>query len=143
MTGRIWSGGERDGGGAGRQGPGAGERGERERGTDRTEKQKRKRKGEAASSGGKKNKIASLSPSDDDFRVKDTRGWKERRKKGETAEEEGGERQRRQGESRRGEGEAGEQSWCGKGRTEKQWLPMLFLLPPLFSLFPFARQVLN
>lgn len=82
MTGRIRSGGERDGGGAGRQGPGAGERGERERGTDRTEKQKRKRKGEAASSGGKKNKIASLSPSDDDFRVNDTRGWKERRKKG-------------------------------------------------------------
>lgn len=49
MTGRMCSGGERDGGGGGRQGPEAGERGERERGTDR-ETKREKRNGEAASS---------------------------------------------------------------------------------------------
>lgn len=85
--------------GEGREGTRYGQRNKQERG-----------KGRQQVAGKKEQNSFSLSPSDDDFRVKDTGGWKERRNRGKTAEEEGGERQRLQGESRRGEGEAGEQS---------------------------------
>lgn len=102
MTGRIWSGGE-----AwrwwGRQGPEAGQRGTRY--TERNEKERRNPFQHQDS--------FSLSQSDG-FHGEETGGWKERRKRGKKAEEEGGERQRLKGESRRGESEAGEQSWCGK-----------------------------
>lgn len=54
MTGRICSGGERDGGGGGGE---AGEWGERQRGTDR-ETKKEKRKGEAARSRKEKNSFS-------------------------------------------------------------------------------------
>lgn len=66
----------------GREGTSYGQRDQREKGKGRQQ---------AAGQGERAKQL--LSPSEDDSHVKDAGGWKERRKTGETAEEEGGERQ--------------------------------------------------